>query len=86
MRVFTTECKDSVTGYSMVLSECSYNMACDWLARTLAKYGVDIYNVKKDYKTDFTILESGRYSHILGDFKPCRKYYYDEVRGYLLGE
>ena len=76
----------SITGYSMVLSECSYNMACDWLERTLAKYGVDIYDCKVDSKTGFTILRSGKYSHILGDFKPCRKYFYDESRGVLLGE
>ena len=86
MKVFTMECKDSVTGYAMVLSECSYNMACDWLERTLKKYGVDIYDCKIDSKTGFTVLKSGQYSHILGDFKPCRKYFYDEVRGFLLGE
>lgn len=86
MYVFKIECKDSKTGYTMVLSECSYNMACDWLERTLKKYEIDIYDCKTDSKTGFTVLQSGKYSHILGDFIPYRKYYYDEVRGCLLGE
>ena len=86
MKVFTTECKDTATGYAMVLADCSYNFACDWLERTLAKYNVDIYDCKKDSKTGFTVLKSGQYSPILGEYIPCRKYYYDETRGCLLGE
>ena len=30
MREFKTSCIDNETGMEMVLSECSYNMACDW--------------------------------------------------------
>lgn len=86
MRKFTVECKDTKTGLSMVLSECSYNMACDWLAHTLKEYGVDIYNCEYDDKIGMTVLHTGKFSHILGDFKPCRRYFYDEERGYLLGE
>lgn len=86
MRVFTAECKDSITGYAMVLTDCSYNMACDWLERELNKYDVDIYECKNDSKTGYTVLKTGQYSSILNEYVPCRTYYYDESRGYLLGE
>lgn len=92
MRKFTVECKDDKTGLSMVLSECSYNTAMDWLQKTLRKYDVDIYRTEVDFKglvhiwtgkpkagTDYT----GRPEVF---FEPCRKYFYDEERGYLLGE
>ena len=79
MRVFTTECKDSVTGYAMVLSECSYNMACDWLERTLKKYGVWVYQTKtRNNLTELWTMDK----HML----ECRRFYYDENRGVLLGE
>lgn len=86
MKAFTTECKDSITNYAMILSECSYNMACDWLERTLKKYGVEIYDCRINSKTGFMELATGKYSSALGRFEPCRKYFYDEIRGYLLGE
>ena len=83
MRVFTTECKDSITGYAMVLSECSYNMACDWLERTLAKYGVEICGMYLNKEKQVVELYS---SYIGNNSKLCRTYYYDEIRGVLLGE
>lgn len=86
MRKFTVECKDDKTGLSMVLSECSYNMAMDWLVHTLEKYDVDIYRCEYDINRKMQVIFTGKFSHILGDFKPCRRYYYDEERGYLLGE
>ena len=84
MRKFTVECKDDKTGYSMVLSECTYNMACDWLERTLKKYGVEICGVFFNRKTGMTELYSGRPDK--NGLNLCRKYFYDEERGYLLGE
>lgn len=84
MKVFTTECKDSKTGYSMVLSDCTYNMACDWLERTLKKYGVEICGLHYDADTKMTEFYSGRPAD--GRLNLCRKYFYDENRGYLLGE
>ena len=86
MRVFTTECKDSVTGYAMVLSECSYNMACDWLERTLKKYKVEIYDCRVNSKTGFIELTTGKFYDSLGRYELCRRYFYDEIRGYLLGK
>lgn len=86
MRKFTTECKDDKTGLSMVLSECSYNMAMDWLVKELEKYGVEIYRCEYDYRKEMYVIFTGEFSHILADFKPCRRYFYDEERGYLLGE
>lgn len=38
MRIFDTQCRDNKTGFIMVASECSYNMACDYL---LSKFGMD---------------------------------------------
>lgn len=84
MRVFTTECKDNKTGYSMVLSDCTYNMACDWLERTLKKYGVEICGLHYDANTKMTEFYSGRPDK--NGLNLCRKYFYDENRGYLLGE
>lgn len=84
MRKFTTECKDDKTGYSMVLSECSYNMAVDWLERTLKKYGVEICGISWDQKRNLIELYSGRPDK--NGLNLSRKYFYDEARGYLLGE
>ena len=86
MRQFTTECKDDQTGYSMVLSECTYNMACEWLERTLKKHGIEICRVEQNYKTGFTELWTAKWDDYIYNYKPCRKYFYDEYRGYLLGE
>lgn len=82
MRLFQTECKDSKTGLSMVLSEVSYNFACDWLERELKKYGRVIWKVVANYEGDgLTHIWTGEREGNLG-----RKFYYDEERGYLLGE
>lgn len=81
MRVFTTECKDSVTGYAMVLSECSYNMACDWLERTLKKYGRVVWDVNKYEGDDLVYLRTGEHWGNL-----CRTFVYDESRGFLMGD
>ena len=81
-----TECKDDQTGYSMVLSECSYNMACQWLHDTLWNQGVEICRVVPDNKTGFIELWTAKWDDYINNYTPCRKYFYDEYRGYLLGE
>lgn len=86
MRKFMVECKDDKTGYSMVLSECTYNMACDWLERTLKKYGVEICRTEYNIKTNLGEIWTAKWSDRINNYEPCRKYFYDEERGYLLGE
>lgn len=86
MKVFTIECKDTKTGLSMVLSECTYNMACDWLDRKLKNYGVEICKCVHNNKTNFDEIWTARFDDELNNYVPCRKYFYDEERGYLLGE
>lgn len=81
MKLFQTECKDSKTGLSMVLSEVSYNMACDWLERVLKKYGRVIWKVENYEGDGLTHIWTGECYGNLG-----RMFYYDEERGYLLGE
>ena len=83
MRVFTAEVKDSVSGYAMILSECSYNMAMDWLEKTLRKYGAKITHAETVMQTNgmrVTLIQTAK------NGKECRKYFYDEQRGVLLGE
>ena len=83
MKVFTTECKDDKTIYSMVLSDCSYNMAMDWLQRTLAKYKYEIY--RTEMRTDGMVqIWTGRWYR--KSYSRARCYFYDETRGILLGE
>lgn len=76
MRKFTAECKDTVTGYSMILSECSYNMAMDWLMRELKSEDVVVASNLDGFFDLITIQVKG----------VDRKFFYDEARGYLLGE
>ena len=81
MRVFNSSYKDSKTGYEMILSECSYNMAMDWLSKELAKYGYEISRTEVHIDGLIYIWSNHVRSGAL-----CRMYYYDEERGYLLGE
>ena len=85
MRLFTTECKDTKTPYSMVLSEVSYNMAMEWLHDTLWKYGVEICRC---FMNDKGMMEiwTAKWDDSINNYKPMRHYFYDEARGYLLGE
>ena len=72
MREFKTTCIDTETGMEMILSECSYNMACDWLESK----GFTQYD-KFDNTVRFTTFEFS---------KPAKRtFVYDEERGYLLG-
>ena len=73
MREFKTSTIDNATGMEMVLSECSYNMACDWLERK----GFTHYNHFEVCGTE-TILEFAT--------PKKRTFIYDEERGILLGD
>ena len=95
MRKFMMECKDTKTGLAMVYSECSYNMAVEELRHTLENYGVEIFccETGKYKNIPVTIIQTGKprrgvdYTGRPNVFyAPCRRYFYDEERGYLLGE
>lgn len=74
----------------MVLSEVSYNFACEWLTLSIEKYGAEIYRTEKH------IDDGSKFSNMMviwagistdkGNYIESRKFYYDEERGYLLGE
>lgn len=72
-RHFST--KDEKTGYELILSDCSYNMAMYWLEAAIKKLG-HIPNIEchKECSGIMKIETSGR------------TFFYDEDRGYLLGE
>ena len=74
MIVFNTYCKDDVTGYEMILSECSYNVALDWLENKIRELG-HIPNIECKKDGDLIVVETSG-----------RTFFYDEKRGYLLGE
>lgn len=74
MRVFTALCVDKKTGYEMILSECSYNMAMNWLEAKIKKLG-HIPNIECKKEGDLIVVETSG-----------RTFFYDEERGYLLGE
>lgn len=72
MRQFKTLCKDTKTGLEMILSEVSFNKAADFLSR---KFEVgEFIGIAK--QTDGLVKL----------FFKNRNFYYDEERGYLLGE
>ena len=84
MRVFKASCTDNKTGYEMILSECSYNMACEWLSRELTKEDMEILNVEVDFNGIYHIFTGITLSPTLQ--WSGRTFYYDEERGVLLGE
>ena len=93
MRKFTTLTVDSYTGYNIVLSECSYNMAMDWLNKEIQKSDAKIFRIFKVVKgiKPLMRIEVGvpHYGKdIMGGtnvyYGLCRNFYYDEDRGYLL--
>lgn len=79
MRRFTAACKDSKTGYEMILSECSYNQAMYWLEAKLK----DEHMWVEQTRTRNGMVEIWPTD---ANFLRGRKYFYDEERGYLLGE
>ena len=73
MKIHTTSQIDNETRMEMVLSECSYNSACDWLERK----GFTHYD-----KFD----NDGRFTTLVFSTPSKRTFVYDEKRGYLLGD
>lgn len=73
MRAFACSCIDQETGLEMVVRECSYNMACDWLSRN---------GFTEPAKTSVT--DGGRYITVTFTAPAARTFVYDEHRGYLL--
>ncbi len=71
MRKFMTSCIDNLTRMSMVLSECSFNQACDYLEHHLNETG------------EFLGAESVSGNKTKLKFTN-HTFYYDENRGYLL--
>ena len=70
MKEFKASCIDNETNMELVLSEVSYNRACDWLAQ----HGFTEY--KKFHSTlRYITMEFDRKTFI-----------YDEERGYLLSK
>ena len=84
---FVTTCIDDVTGYTMVLSEVSYNIACDWLQREVQKYGREIFRIEHEdsYHTTFYTGKPRIDCSEKWDTNIV-KFYYDEIRGYLMEE
>lgn len=70
MKKFVTRCRDKITGMEMILSECSYNQACSYLEEQYAEKCLGCENFEDLIKIKFV----------------DRNFYYDERRGYLLGQ
>ena len=85
MKAFQTETKDNKTGLSMVLSEVSYNAAMEWLHDTLWKCGVEICRCFMNER-GMREIWTAKWDDGINNYKPMRHYFYDEERGYLLGE
>lgn len=86
MRRFTAACKDNKTGYEMILSECSYNQACAWLYEEVKKAGREVCRSFINNVTGLTEIWTAEWSDKICNYVPTRHYFYDEERGYLLGE
>lgn len=83
MRIFKTACKDNITGYELLLSECSYNTACFWLQSELAKRNLHIEDISKLKHNTLDLTEL-----VTNNFSGCfaLRFIYDETRGYLLAD
>lgn len=73
MRLFTSSVIDNETGMELYLSECSYNMAVDWL-------------VSKGFRYYDKFDCDGRFFTIKFSKPVKRTWVYDEKRGYLLAD
>ncbi len=82
MKKYTSEVKDAITGFGMVLEGASYNFSMDWLRRTLKKYGVTIGKCEP-YRFKGRKLVA---VHTDRNGESMRTFYYDEDRGFLLGD
>ncbi len=87
MKKFTAYCVDEQTRMEVLLSECSYNMACFYLDNNYFNT-IDFESiggrvkVKYDMRTDrYLIFAIDKKENIVG-----RVFCYDEIRGLLLGD
>lgn len=82
MKIFETEVIDKETGFTIVLTECSYNVAMAWLETECKKYNFSISVGQISLNT--------RDAYGIRVLRPegtlVRQFIYDEERGYLLGE
>ena len=83
MRKFVTTCIDEKTGYTMVLSEVSFNQAMDWLQREAEKYDKEVYRHEVDLN-GLNHFWAGHFNEQTMDYDHVVKFYYDEDRGYLM--
>ena len=86
MRVLNKLCKDSKTGYELLADQCSYNQACAWLYKILKAHGREVCRAFVNHDTGLTEIWTAEWSDRICNYKPTRHYFYDEERGYLLGE
>lgn len=93
MMKFVTSCIDEKTGYTMVLSDASYNVAMDWLQRQCEKYFKEIFRTENN-GTDDVLIYVGEpkkdVNPITGEIDVWYTnqivFHYDESRGYLMEE
>lgn len=90
---FMTSHIDNKTGYEMVLSEASYNVAMDWLQREAEKYGKEIFRTENNGTDDIWIYVGTPKKDInpmTGEvdvwYTNQVVFHYDESRGYLMQE
>lgn len=93
MRKFVTTCIDEKTGYEMVLSEASYNVAMDWLQRQSDKYFKEIFRTENNGTDDMWIyvgIPKKDINPMTGEvdvwYTNQVVFHYDESRGYLMQE
>lgn len=92
MRNFTTLCVDEKTGYEMMLSDASYNVAMEWLQREVDKYGKEIFRTENNGTDDMWIYVGTPKEGLDFNGRPDVWYtnqviyHYDESRGYLMKE
>ena len=86
MRIFKTSCKDDKTGKEILLSECSYNMAMEWLFQKIHDAGMEVCRQFTNATTGLYEVWTAKWSDNICNYVPTRHFYYDEERGYLLGD
>ena len=91
MRRFYNSCIDEKTGYEMVLSEASYNVAMDWLQKEADKYGKEIFRTENNGTNDMWVYVGKPKKDVnpmTGEvdvwYTNQVVYHYDESRGYLM--
>ena len=82
MKRFTVYCIDNKTRMQIILSDCSYNMACAYLDSNYFNSISGKMKVKFDARTDrYLIFKEDENKNIIS-----RVFCYDEIRGLLLAD